>query len=46
VAGKARWIVSGDAHLLALKRHKRIAILAPSAALLKLPRRHRQPVAS
>ncbi len=46
VAGKARWIVSGDTHLLALKRHKRIAILAPREALLKLPRRHRQPVAS
>ena len=46
VAGKARWIVSGDAHLLALKRHKRIAILAPAQALPKLPRRRRQPAAS
>ena len=44
VAGKARWIVSGDAHLLALRRHKRTAILTPAAALLKLPRGHRQPV--
>jgi len=44
VAGKARWIVSGDAHLLALRRHRRTAILTPAAALLKLPRRHRQPV--
>lgn len=42
VAGKARWIVSGDAHLLALKRHERIAILAPTEVLLKLPRRRRQ----
>ncbi len=38
VAGMARWIVSGDAHLLALQRHKRIAILTPTQALLKLPR--------
>ncbi len=43
VAGKARWIVSGDAHLLALKRHKRIAILAPSEALLRLRRGRREP---
>jgi putative PIN family toxin of toxin-antitoxin system len=42
VAGKARWIISGDAHLLALKRHKRIAILTPSQALLKLRRIHDQ----
>ena len=46
VAGKAHWIVSGDAHLLALGRHKRIAILAPTEALLKLRRRRRQPTAS
>lgn len=36
VAGKARWIVSGDGHLLALKRHTRIAILEPAAWLLQL----------
>jgi len=35
-AGKARWIVSGDAHLLALKRHKRTTILTPNEALLRL----------
>jgi putative PIN family toxin of toxin-antitoxin system len=44
VAGKARWIVSGDAHLLALKRHKRTAILTPTEALLKLRRARRQRV--
>lgn len=46
VAGEARWIVSGDAHLLALKRHKRTAILTPTEVLLKLPPRHRQRVAN
>jgi putative PIN family toxin of toxin-antitoxin system len=46
VAGKARWIVSGDAHLLALKRYKRIAMLAPTEALLQLAGRRRRPVAS
>jgi len=38
VAGRVRWIVSGDTHLLVLKRHKRIAILTPTQALLKLQR--------
>jgi len=38
VAGKARWIVSGDAHLLALRRHRRTAIVAPTEVLRKLPR--------
>lgn len=37
VAGKARWIVSGDRHILALKRHKRIVILEPAAVLRQLP---------
>jgi putative PIN family toxin of toxin-antitoxin system len=41
VAGRARWIVSGDAHLLALKRYKRIGILTPAEVLLKLPRQRR-----
>ena len=43
VAGKARWIVSGDTHLLALKRHKGIAILTPAQTLLKLPRLRARP---
>ena len=38
VAGGVRWIVSGDTHLLVLKRHKRIAILTPTQALLKVQR--------
>ena len=38
VAGRVRWIVSGDAHLLVLKRHEGIAILTPTQALLKLQR--------
>jgi putative PIN family toxin of toxin-antitoxin system len=29
VASRARWIVSGDAHLLAVKRYRGIAILTP-----------------
>ena len=37
VAGRARCIVSGDRHLLRLKRHKRIAIYTPAAALARLP---------
>jgi len=37
VAGRARYIVSGDRHLLDLKRYKRIAILTPAAALAELP---------
>ncbi len=41
LAGKARWVISGDAHLLALKRHKRIAILTPPEAARKLARMHR-----
>jgi len=42
LAGKARWIVSGDAHLLALKRYKRTAILTPTAAVSRLHRGRRQ----
>jgi len=37
LAGQARCIVSGDRHLLSLKRHKRIVIRTPAAALAKLP---------
>lgn len=39
VAGRARCIVSGDRHLLDLKRYRRIVIRTPAAALAKLPRR-------
>lgn len=35
-AGNARYIVSGDRHLLGLKRYRRISILTPAAALTKL----------
>jgi uncharacterized protein len=44
VAGRARWIVSGDRHLLGLRRYKRIAILRPAEALAMLSRtsRHRR----
>ncbi len=38
-AGRARYIVSGDRHLLDLALYKRIAILTPAAALAKLPQR-------
>ena len=37
VAGRARCIVSGDRHLLALQRYRRIVIRTPAAALAKLP---------
>jgi putative PIN family toxin of toxin-antitoxin system len=36
VAGGARYIVSGDRHLLDLKRYKQIGILTPPAALARL----------
>jgi putative PIN family toxin of toxin-antitoxin system len=39
VAGHARCIVSGDRHLLGLKRYKRIVIRTPTAALARLPQR-------
>jgi len=41
VAAKARWLVSGDAHLLALKHYKRIAFLTPTVAARRLPRMRR-----
>jgi putative PIN family toxin of toxin-antitoxin system len=37
-AGRARCIVSGDRHLLDLKRYRRIVIRTPAAALARLPR--------
>lgn len=30
LAGKAKWIISGDCHLLALKTYQKIKILSPS----------------
>lgn len=41
VAGGARCIVSGDHHLLALKRYKRIVIRTPAQALAQLSRLRR-----
>jgi putative PIN family toxin of toxin-antitoxin system len=35
LAGKAKWIISGDHHLLALKPYQKIKILTPSDFLLK-----------
>ena len=35
LAGKAKWIISGDRHLLALKTYKKIKILTPSDFLQK-----------
>jgi putative PIN family toxin of toxin-antitoxin system len=33
LAGKAKWIISGDGHLLALKTYQKIKILTPSEFL-------------
>jgi predicted nucleic acid-binding protein len=33
LAGKAKWIISGDRHLLVLKTYQKIKILTPSAFL-------------
>lgn len=38
VAGQVRWIVSGDRHLLDLKRYQRIPILPPADVLPTLQR--------
>ena len=35
LAGKAKWIISGDRHLLALKTYQKIQILTPSDFLQK-----------
>jgi putative PIN family toxin of toxin-antitoxin system len=35
LAGKAKWIISGDQHLLALKTYQKIKILSPADFLLK-----------
>jgi putative PIN family toxin of toxin-antitoxin system len=40
VAGRARSIVSGDRHLLALQRYQRIVICTPAAALAEFLRPH------
>ena len=37
LAGNARYIVSGDRHLLDLESYKKILILKPADALRKLP---------
>lgn len=42
VAGRARYIVSGDGDLLDLKRHRGIAILTPRQMLTRLGRRKRK----
>ena len=38
LAGKAKWIISGDQHLLALKSYQKIKIVTPSDFLLKVIR--------
>ena len=38
LAGKAKWIVSGDRHLLAIKTYRKIKILTPSDFLQKVVR--------
>jgi putative PIN family toxin of toxin-antitoxin system len=38
LAGKAKWIISGDRHLLAFKTYQKIKILTPSDFLKKLIR--------
>ena len=35
LAGKAKWIISGDQHLLALRTYQKIQILSPADFLLK-----------
>jgi putative PIN family toxin of toxin-antitoxin system len=35
LAGKAKWIISGDQHLLSLKSYQKIKILSPADFLLK-----------
>ena len=38
LAGKAKWIISGDRHLLALKTYRKIKIITPSDFLQKVVR--------
>ena len=38
LAGKAKWIISGDRHLLALKTYQKVKILTPSDFLQKVVR--------